>query len=154
MQDIQLQQYLYLKEPVKFVARVTQSCGEVSLMPPAKSSLILKRMFFCFFSYKELSPLVSVLVIGEEPHEQTFVSPQCVEATDETGSNQPTGFRRAVCWEMYDKRYYHKISKKIGTPKIITVSPKKLTVCLYNTVVCPKAAERMPNSVDPDQTAL
>ena len=122
-------------------------------MPPAKSSLILERNFF--FSYKELSPLVSVLVIGEEPQEQTYVSPQCVEATDESGSNQPTGFRRATCWEMYMiKGITIKFLKKIGTPKIITVSPKKLTVCLYNTVVCPKAAERMPNSVDPDQTAL
>ena len=31
--------------------------------------------------------------------------------------------------------------------------PKILTILFYHTVMCPKDADRMANSVDPDQTA-
>ena len=40
---------------------------------------------------------------------------------------------------------------KIRTPKNCCNCPKIWTACIYHTVMCPKDADRMANSVDPDQ---
>ena len=95
---------------MRIVAHVIKSWGAA----PYVSYKIIDSKENFVFSYKELSPLVSVLVSGGEPVEQTFVSPPSLEATDEYGSNQPTGFRRVVCWEMYVKDITIKFLKKLG----------------------------------------
>ena len=48
---------------------------------------------------------------------------------------------------------YCKNPKNSDTPKICCNYPEILTRLLYDRVMHPKDADRMTNSVDPDQTA-
>ena len=50
------------------------------------------------------------------------------------------------------KHLYHKSPKISDTRKICCYHPK-ITRWLYHRVMCPKSADGMANSVDPDQTA-
>ena len=55
-----------------------------------------------------------------------------------------------MCIMIYHKSTYG----NIGMPnKNIVTVPKNETIWLYNPIICPKDAERMAISVDPDQTA-
>ena len=49
---------------------------------------------------------------------------------------------------------YHKNLKILDTRKNCCNYPKVGTVSFYDRVMAPKGADRMTNSVDPEQTAL
>ena len=49
--------------------------------------------------------------------------------------------------------YYHKFPKYSDTQNICCNHFKNLTMWLYHRVMSPNDADRMANSVDPDQTA-
>ena len=49
------------------------------------------------------------------------------------------------------KCHNHKNPKNLDTRKICSNHPKIQTRCLYHRATCPKDADGMANSVDPDQ---
>ena len=48
---------------------------------------------------------------------------------------------------------YRKFPKYSNTRKIAVIILNSWTICLYHRVMSPNDAERIANSVDPDQTA-
>ena len=57
------------------------------------------------------------------------------------------------CLQIFFFCEYHKFPKYLDTQKICCNHSKIWTMWLYHTVMSPNDAERMANSVDPDQTA-
>ena len=87
---------------------------------------------------------------GGTPHTAIVNAMACLIRTFLTDGEKLKGPANYLIWSFGT---YRKIPKKLDIRKICCNHPKILTTRLYHRVILLKDADRITNSVDPDQTA-